>query len=69
MSVSEENKNVRVEQTHDRSGQPDEHNVAVHHEIKMLNIDNELICERIEEEVISSVWLLVHLLRLLSHPC
>ena len=26
---SEENKNVRVEQTHDRSGQPDKHNVAV----------------------------------------
>ena len=35
---SEENKNVRVEQTHDRSGQPDKHTVAVqddpevHHE-------------------------------------
>ena len=53
--VSEENKNVRVEQTHDPSGQPDKHNVAVpdapevHHEIKMLNIDNELIRERIEK--------------------
>ena len=50
---SEENKNVAVEQTHDRSGQPDKHNVAVqddpevHHEIKMLNTDNELIRERI----------------------
>ena len=41
----------------DRSGQPDKHNVAVqddpevHHEIKMLNIDNELIRERIEEDM------------------
>ena len=55
--LSEENKNVRVEQTHDRSGQLDKHNVAVpdarvvHHEIKMLNIDNELIRERIEEDM------------------
>ena len=54
---SEENKNVRVEQTHDRSGQPDKHNVAVqddpevHHEINMLNIDNEAIRERIEEDM------------------
>ena len=42
---SEENKNVRVEQTHFRSGQPDKHNVVVqedhevHHEIKMRNTD------------------------------
>ena len=41
----------------DRSGQLDKHNVAVqgdpevHHEIKMLNIDNELIRERIEEDM------------------
>ena len=55
--LSEENKNVRVEQTHDRSGQLDKHNVAVpdapevHHEIKMLNIDHELIRERIEEDM------------------
>ena len=54
---SGENKNVGVEQTHDRSGQPDKHKVAVqddpevHHEIKMLNIDNELIRERIEEDM------------------
>ena len=54
---SGENKNVGVEQTHDRSGQPDEHNVSaqddpeVHHEIKMLNTDNELIRERIEEDI------------------
>ena len=54
---SEENKNVGVEQTHDRSGQLDKHNVAVqenpevHHEIKMLNTDNELIRERIEEDM------------------
>ena len=54
---SEENKNVGVEQTHDRSGQPDKRSDAVqndpevHHEIKMLNIDNELIRERIEEDM------------------
>ena len=53
---SEENKNVRVEQTHDRSGQLDKHNVAVqdnpevYHEIKTLNSDNEAIRERIEED-------------------
>ena len=44
---SEENKNVGDEQTHDRSGQPDERSDAVHHGIKMLNIDNKLIRERI----------------------
>ena len=38
---SEENKNVGVEQTHDRSGQLDKRSDAVHHEIKMLNTDNE----------------------------
>ena len=48
---SEENKNVGVEQTHDRSGQPDKRSDAVHHEIKMLNIDNELIRERMEEDM------------------
>ena len=54
---SEENKNVRVEQTHDRSRQPDKHNDAVqddpevYHEIKMLNTDNELIRERIEGDI------------------
>ena len=54
--LSEENKNVRVEQTHDRSGQNDKHNIAVpdapevYHEIEMLNIDNELTRERIEED-------------------
>ena len=48
---------MRVEQTHDRSGQPDKHNVAVqdapdvYREIKMLNTDNELIRERIEEDM------------------
>ena len=55
--LSEESKNVRVEQTHDRSGQPDKHNCAVpdapevQHEIKMLNTDNELTRERIEEDM------------------
>ena len=54
---SEENKNVRVEQTHDRSGQLDKHNVAVqddpevYHEIKTLNTENEAIRERIEEDM------------------
>ena len=54
---SEENKNVRVEQTHDRSGQLDKHNVAVpdapevYHEIKTLNTDNEFLRERTEEDM------------------
>ena len=48
---SEENKNVAVEQTHDRSGQPDKCSDAVHHEIKMLDTDNELLRERIEEDM------------------
>ena len=54
---SEDNKNLNVEQTHDRSGQPDKHNVAVqddpavNHEIKTLNTDNETIRERIEEDM------------------
>ena len=53
---SEDNKSLNVEQTHDRSGQLDEHNVAVqddpevYHEIKTLNTDNETIRERIEED-------------------
>ena len=34
--LSEENKNVRVEQTHDRSGQLDEHNVAVPDALKYI---------------------------------
>ena len=48
---------IRVEQTHDRSGQLDKHNVAlqdapeVHREITTLNTDNELIRERIEEDM------------------
>ena len=48
---SDENKNVGVEQIHDRSGQLDKHNVAiqedpeVYHEIKTLNTDNETIRE------------------------
>ena len=54
---SEDNKSLNVEQTHDRSGQPDKHNVAVqddpevYHEIKTLNTDNETIRERIEEDM------------------
>ena len=48
---SEENMNVGVEQTHDGSGQPDKCSDAVHHEIKMLDTDNELLRERIEEDM------------------
>ena len=63
---SEENKNVEVEHTHDRSGQSDKHNVAVQddpevrHEIKMLSIDNELIRERIQEDMDFSIPGLPH---------
>ena len=50
---------IRVEQTHDRSGQPDKHEIAlraapeVHREITTLNTDNELPRERIEEDMTS----------------
>ena len=53
-NLSEE---IRVEQTHDRSGQLDKHKIErqdapeVHREITMLNTDNELIRERIEEDM------------------
>ena len=53
-NLSEE---IRVEQTHDRSGQPDKHEIAlraapeVHREIMTLNTDNELSRERIEEDM------------------
>ena len=48
---------IRVEQTHDRSGQPDKHKIErqdtpeVHREITMFNTDNELTRERIEEDM------------------
>ena len=48
---------IRVEQTHDRSGQPEKYEIAlraapeVHCEITMLNTDNELTRERIEEDI------------------
>ena len=54
---SEDNKSLNVKQTHDRSGHPDKHNVAVQddpevdHEIKTLNTDNETIRERIAEDM------------------
>ena len=53
-NLSEE---IRVEQTHDRSGQPDKHEIAlraapaVHRETMTLNTDNELTRERIEEDM------------------
>ena len=46
---------IRVEQTHDRTGQLDKHGTAlraaleVHRQITTLNIDIELTRERIEE--------------------
>ena len=54
---SEENKNVGVEQTRDRSEQLDKHNDAVqedpeeYHEAETLNTDNETIRDRIEEDI------------------
>ena len=54
---SEDDKSLNVEQTHDRSGQPDKHNVAVqedpkvYHEMKTLNTDNETVRERMEEDI------------------
>ena len=54
---SEDSKSLNVAQTHDRSGQPDKHIVAVqddpevYHEIKTLNTDNETFRERIEEDM------------------
>ena len=53
-NLSEE---IRVEQTHDRSGQLEKHKIAlraaleVHREITTLNTDNELTRERIEEDM------------------
>ena len=53
-NLSEE---ILVEQTHDRSGQPDKHEIAlraapeVHRENITLNTDNELTRERIEEDM------------------
>ena len=54
---SEDSKSLNVEQTQDRSGQPEKHIVAVQddpevvHEIKTLNTDSETIRERIEEDM------------------
>ena len=48
---------TRVEQTHDRSGLPDKHEIALraapelHREITTLNTDNELTREIIEEDI------------------
>ena len=54
---SEDSKSLNLEQTHDGSGQPDKHIVAVqddpevYHEIKTLNTDIETIRERIEADM------------------
>ena len=74
--------NIRVEKTHDRSGQPDKHEIAlraapeVHREIMTLNTDNELTRERIEEDMdfkipgsncrVASVRELIH--KIENHP-
>ena len=53
-NLSEE---IQVEQTHERSGQLDKHEIAlraapkVHREITTLNADNETLRERIEEDM------------------
>ena len=54
---SEDSKSLNVEQTHERSGQPGEDTVAVqddpevYHEVKTLNINDEIIRERIEADM------------------
>ena len=57
---------IRVEQTHDRSEQPDKHEIALraapelHREITKLNTDNELTRERIEEDMDFKIPGLLH---------
>ena len=54
---SEDSKSLNVEQTHDRSGQPGKDTVAgqddpeAYHEAETLNINDETIRERIEEDM------------------
>ena len=54
---SENSKSLNVEQTHDRTGRPVKHTVAVQddpkvfHEAETLNIDNETVRERIEADM------------------
>ena len=54
---SEDSKSLYAEQTHDRSGRPGKHTVAVqedpevYHEAETLNIDDETIRERIEADM------------------
>ena len=54
---SEDSKSLNVEQTHDRTGRPVKHTVAVqddpevYHEAETLNTDNETIRERIEADM------------------
>ena len=58
---SEDSKSLNVEETHDRSGQPDKHIVAVqddpevYHEVKTLNTNNETTRERIEEDMVLKI--------------
>ena len=54
---SEDSKSLNVEQTHDRTGRPVSDTVAVqddpqvYHEAETLNIDNEILRERIEADM------------------
>ena len=69
---SENSKSLNVEQTHDRSGQPDKHAVAVqddpevYHGAKTLNTDNKTIRERIEEDMDFKIPGLPH--SIVKHP-
>ena len=60
---------IRVEQTHDRSGQPDERNSSktrdapeVHREIMTINTNNELTRERIVRKTSTSTFQDYHIL-------
>ena len=63
---SEDNKSLNVDQTHDRSGQPDKHTIAIQddpevcHEAKTLNTDNETIRDRIEADMEFKIPALPH---------
>ena len=55
---SEESKSLNVEQTHDRTGRPVTDTAAVqddsqvYHEAKTLNIDDEVLRERMEKSIV-----------------
>ena len=55
---SEESKSLNVEQTHDRTGRPVTDTAAVqddsqvYHEANMLNVDEEVLRERMEKSIV-----------------